>query len=145
MGAPTRGSTNTGHSLQLVSLTFSRLLAPTRINSLSRLHIFLFPFRFGDDYVTLKARVLKTLCDAIGTEKPLETRFGGMVAISSFGPKAVDSFLLHSIITYWQRWEHDLDQGDSLTVEEQEALEMCQYALLVCIKSVLRRELRVFR
>lgn len=84
--------------------------------------------------MTLKARVLKTLCGAIGTDRPLETRFGGIVAISSFGPKAVDAFLLPSVIPFWQSWEQALeDPNDRPNAEEIEALEMCQRALLVRI------------
>jgi hypothetical protein len=92
---------------------------------------YLFPFvcRFGDEYATLKARVLKTLCDAAGLDKALATQYGGIVAISLFGPKAIDAFLLPLAVDYWKRWEAELDQSSDL--EYRLELQMCKQAVLV--------------
>jgi hypothetical protein len=100
-----------------------------------RIHNFLLtyfhPFicRFGDEYATLKARVLKTLCDAAGLDKALATQYGGIVAISLFGPKAIDAFLLPLAVDYWKRWEAELDQSSDLKYRLE--LQMCKQAVLV--------------
>lgn len=65
---------------------------------------------FGDEYVTLKARVLKTFCEAIAPDKALTTQYGGIVAITFFGPKAIDAFLLPVAMTYWEAWERALEK-----------------------------------
>ena len=57
--------------------------------------------RFGEDYATLKARVLRTLCDATGPDRSTTTQYGGIVAISLFGPKAIDAFLLPVVPSYY--------------------------------------------
>jgi len=87
---------------------------------------------FGTEYSTLKARVLRRLCDAIGSDKSLASRYGGFVAITLFGPKAVDSFLLPSILASWEEWEKSLD-------EDPLGVHMCQQAALNALGVFLRR------
>jgi len=84
--------------------------------------------RFGDDYATLKARVLKTLCDAAGPDKCLPTQYGGFVAIALFGPKAINAFLLPLALQYWKTWETTLDATTDLG--QRVELQMCQQAVL---------------
>ena len=88
--------------------------------------------RFGDDYATLKARVLKTLCNAAGPDKCLPTQYGGIVAISLFGPKAINAFLLPISLEYWKTWETTLDATDDLS--QRVELQMCQQAVLDALR-----------
>jgi hypothetical protein len=77
----------------------------------------------------LKATVLKKLVQAIDLDRPLVTIFGGMMAISYFGSKAVNAFILPVAVPYWQEWSEQLNQAeDPRHVEE---LHQCQNALLV--------------
>ena len=85
--------------------------------------------RFGEEYATLKARVLRTLCDATSPDKSLPTQYGGIVAISLFGPKAIDAFLLPVVPTYYQEWEKQL--ATETDMERRTELAMCQQAVLV--------------
>lgn len=102
--------------------------------------------RFGDDYATLKARVLKTLCDAAGPDKARSTMYGGFVAITMFGANAVNAFLLPLAMEYWPRWQSMLEQQPSsqspqqqqppssvgvVGLEHQMELQMCEQAVLV--------------
>lgn len=84
--------------------------------------------RFGDDYATLKARVLRTLCDAAGPDKSLPTQYGGFVAITLFGSKAINAFLLPLVPEYWKTWEKMLDVTADLN--QRLELQMCQQAVL---------------
>lgn len=84
--------------------------------------------RFGDDYATLKARVLKTLCEAAGPNRSLPTQYGGFVAISQFGPKAVNAFLLPLAMQYWKTWESTMERTQDL--QQRMELQMCQQAML---------------
>jgi transcription initiation factor TFIID subunit 6 len=84
--------------------------------------------RFGGDYATLKARVLRTLCDAIGADKTLPTQYGGIVAISLFGPKAINAFILPLAMEYWKRWNDALARLTDL--EKRMEVQMCQQATL---------------
>ena len=92
---------------------------------------------FGDEYPTLKARVLRTLCDAAALGKTLPSRYGGIVTISYFGSKAVDAFLLPTALGSWRRWETDLQQTKDLAEAYQ--IEMCQQAMLDAIGIFFRR------
>jgi hypothetical protein len=84
---------------------------------------------FDQEYATLKARILKTLCEATAPEKALPTCFGGLVAIALFGVKAVDAFLLPLAIPYIQQWDKAL--GSTITdFDERMEIEMCQSALM---------------
>jgi hypothetical protein len=77
----------------------------------------------------LKATVLKKLVQAINLDRPLVTIFGGMMAISYFGSKAVSAFILPVAVPYWQEWSERLNEtADPRHVEE---LHQCQNALLV--------------
>lgn len=92
---------------------------------------------FGSDYATLKARVLRTLCDAIGPEKPLASRYGGTVAISLFGAKAVDAFLLPTMLESWKHWQEELAATTDLKLLFD--IQMCQRALLDALLIFLQR------
>ncbi len=94
--------------------------------------------RFGDDYATLKARVLKTLCDAAGPDKCLPTQYGGFVAISLFGPKAINAFLLPLAMEYWKTWDTTLNATDDLG--QRMELQMCQQAVLDALGVFLSKE-----
>jgi transcription initiation factor TFIID subunit 6 len=89
---------------------------------------FPFLFRFGDDYATLKARVLRTLCDAAAPDKCLPTQYGGFVAITLFGSKAINAFLLPLALEYWKTWETTLNVTSDLN--QRMELLMCQQATL---------------
>eukprot|EP00531_Pseudo-nitzschia_arenysensis_P006944 CAMPEP_0116127472 /NCGR_PEP_ID=MMETSP0329-20121206/6857_1 /TAXON_ID=697910 /ORGANISM="Pseudo-nitzschia arenysensis, Strain B593" /LENGTH=459 /DNA_ID=CAMNT_0003621571 /DNA_START=81 /DNA_END=1460 /DNA_ORIENTATION=+ len=84
---------------------------------------------FGEDYATLKARVLKTLSDAIGPNRSLSTRYGGLVAITFFGPKAINAFVLPLALEYWNASESmlltctDLEQRMEIHMFEQAILD----------------------
>lgn len=93
------------------------------------LHIFLHFCRFGEEYATLKARVLRTLCDATSPDKSLTTQYGGIVAIALFGSKAIDAFLLPVVPEFWQKWDEAL--ATATDVEQRTELLMCQEAVLV--------------
>ena len=90
---------------------------------------------FGGDYAMLEARVLKALCKAIGPDRSLSTQYGGFVAISLFGPNAINSFLLPLAVTYWKKWESQLE--DTNIVEQRLELQMCQQAVLNAIGVLL--------
>lgn len=87
--------------------------------------------RFGEDYATLKARVLKTLSDAIGPDKSLSTRYGGLVAITFFGSKAINAFVLPLALDYWKKSETALANANNL--EQRMAIQMCEQATLNAI------------
>jgi hypothetical protein len=91
-------------------------------------------YRFGEDYATLKARVLRTLCEATGPAKSMTTQYGGIVAISLFGAKAIDAFLLPVVPRYYQMWEKEL--AFVTEMEKRTELAMCQQAVLVRITTV---------
>jgi len=86
------------------------------------------PYRFGEDYATLKARVLRTLCDAVAPDKCLPTQYGGFAAITLFGSKAINAFLLPLALEYWKTWEQTLDVTTDLY--QRMELQMCQQAVL---------------
>ena len=94
---------------------------------------------FQKEYVTLQARVLKTLCQGLDPRKPLQSRYGSLIALAHFGPKAVDAFALDVLVQYWPMWRQealDLKSGtdSSVTPENlvlfEKALNMCQLAAL---------------
>ena len=68
--------------------------------------------------------------ETISPEKTLTTRFGGITAISLFGPKAVDAFLLPVATEFWQSWETTLT-NKAIKEEERVQLQQCQQALMV--------------
>jgi len=83
---------------------------------------------FGEDYATLKARVLKTLSDAIGPNRSLSTRYGGLVAITFFGPKAINAFVLPLALDYWKESETMLSKCNNL--EQRMEIHMFEQATL---------------
>mmetsp|Transcript_22125 Transcript_22125/g.30793 ORF Transcript_22125/g.30793 Transcript_22125/m.30793 type:complete len:473 (+) Transcript_22125:63-1481(+) len=92
---------------------------------------------FGDEYVTLKPRVLTVFCEAIEPRKAPATQFGGIVAITNFGPKAIDAFLLlfteskkHLAVSYWEAWESDLETATLTNMDRRQEIQQCQQALL---------------
>jgi len=98
---------------------------------------------FGDEYVTLKAQVLKTLCgaaaptDARGKRQSLPTTYGGFVGIMLFGPKAIDAFLLPLALGYWNQWEAQLETTTNLAARLD--IQMCQQIALHAIGVYLRQ------
>ena len=95
------------------------LLFVVRVSSIS----------FGNDYSTLKATVLKTLCKAAGPDQSLGTQYGGFVAMTLFGPKAINAFLLPLALDYWNHWEDTLEVEND--PERRLSVQMCQQAILV--------------
>ena len=96
-------------------------------------------YSFGNDYSTLKARVLKTLVEATAADKALPTMFGGLVGVTLFGPKAVDAFLVPLLIPYFETWQARLKHTENL--ETQMELQQCQQAILVSVTQVERLSL----
>jgi transcription initiation factor TFIID subunit 6 len=93
-------------------------------------------YRFGDQYPTLKPRVLKTLCEAgLDLSKPLPTNYGGIVGLSLFGPKAIDAFLLPVAAEFWTNWEDELqnksgNKRKAGSLQQDLDMRQCQQALL---------------
>ena len=108
------------------------LMSPSSFLSSTAAHIYFHacPNRFGEQYTTLKARVLRTLCEALSPDMPLTTQYGGIVGISRFGPKAVDAFLLPLATSYWTRWEEALKASAYNDINGRFELQQCQRALL---------------
>lgn len=104
--------------------SFSYLIRPILINNNDN--------RFGEEYATLKARVLRTLCDATSPDKSRNSQYGGIVAISLFGAKAIDAFLLPAVPAYWEKWDKAL--ATATDTEHRTELLMCQQAVLVGTK-----------
>lgn len=94
---------------------------------------------FGNDYVMLQARILRALCDAIGPEKGLPSRYGGFVAITLFGPTAIDAFLLPSILDCWEDWERVISSSDLKSETDFLAVRMCQQVSLTAVHVFLDR------
>jgi transcription initiation factor TFIID subunit 6 len=108
---------------------------------------------FGVEYVTLKARVLRALCDAVVGTAPvagrngssstcgnlsfLPSRYGGTIAITLFGSRSIDSFLLPSILSAWDEWEACLEL--SMPPLKMIEISMCQQASLDALSVFLRR------
>lgn len=86
---------------------------------------------FGEKYASLKATVLKKLFEAISDDRPLTTIFGGLVGISTFGPKAVDAFVLPLAIHYWNTWAAVLDKTTGLIPRFE--IQQCQQAMLTAL------------
>lgn len=107
------------------------------ISSHIRLTYFIVSYvSFGDEYTTLKPRVLKQLYDAgAADDEALPTVFGGIVGVTLFGPKAVDALLLPLIVPYYTKWQASLETTQDL--EKRFALQQCQQAILVRHKCLL--------
>jgi transcription initiation factor TFIID subunit 6 len=113
---------------------------------------------FGNEYTTLKSRILRTLCQALDNNddddddqgESLSSRYGGIVAISLFGNRAIDAFLLPLLFDCWDAWEEELgttttSSSSSSKPQQQltpKALEvdivMCQRALLNSVTTYLQ-------
>ena len=94
---------------------------------------------FGQEYVTLKARVLKALVEAATpTNDSLASRYGGMIGIMFFGTKAVDAFLLPTLLPSWRAWQAALDKHLDVAYEHKFAIQMCQRAALDALGIFLR-------
>ena len=113
---------------------------------------------YGHQYASVRPRVIKLLTQqALRSDRPLCTQYGGIVGISLFGPRAIDAFLLPIAGEYWERWEEELrreynDDGDDGHVDDAVArggrwrsgtrrdvdreyeLTMCQQALLDALR-----------
>lgn len=77
------------------------------------------------NYPQLQARVLKTMLSSLlDKAKPLSTHFGAVVCFAAFGPRVVDTFLVHNLPQYFKIWE-----GKRHT--EPDAAEHVKTALLV--------------
>lgn len=68
--------------------------------------------------------------EALSADRPLPSQFGGVVGITSFGPLAVEAFLIPSASHLWDKWQFALD-GIPPKSEETIELNQCQNALLV--------------
>ena len=71
---------------------------------------------------------MKTLSDAIGPDRSLSTRYGGLVAITFFGPKAINAFVLPLALNYWKQSETML--GNCNNLEQRMEIQMCEQATL---------------
>lgn len=91
---------------------------------------------FGKDYANLQAKILQPLCNALGPDKGLASRYGGLVGITLFGPKAIDAYLLETVLLCWDDWENALQTSDKETTE---AIRMCQQAALTAVHVFLDR------
>jgi transcription initiation factor TFIID subunit 6 len=103
---------------------------------------------FSKDYTTLKSRILRTLCQALemDDDHSLSSRYGGIIAITLFGNRAIDAFIIPLIIDCWDVWENELgkisssrrnshrDASDILDME----IMMCQYAVLNSLSTYLQ-------
>lgn len=86
----------------------------------------------------MKARVLRTLCDAIGPDKSLPTQYSGIVAVSLFGPKAINAFILPLTLEFWKQWNERLSRITDL--EKRMEIQMCQQATLNALSIFLGPE-----
>jgi transcription initiation factor TFIID subunit 6 len=101
---------------------------------------------FGDEYATLKARVLRTLCNAVAPDQALPSVYGGLVAISLFGTKAIDAFILPVAASSWKHWQDRLaavssTAGNNTVQDWEEAsdIRQCQQAVLEAMGLFLQR------
>lgn len=97
------------------------------------------PQRFGEKYPSLRATVLKKLCEALEEDRPLTTKFGGLVGISLFGARPVDAFVLPRVQQCWAKWSAALEQTKDL--ENRLEIFQCQQALLDSVGVYLRGSL----
>ena len=93
--------------------------------------------KFGSQYTTLKSRILPKLLQAVVkgqhqavSPAELASCYGGIVAISLFGCKAIDSFLLPVLVARQKARAKLVDEG---SLEES----MCQQAALAALGTFL--------
>jgi transcription initiation factor TFIID subunit 6 len=94
------------------------------------------------EYSTLRSRILKSLCDGLATttsssSSSLASKYGGILAISLFGTRAVESFILPVVPLFWSQWQSELDQIE-FDIEKTTELHMCQQAILIAMTKLLR-------
>jgi transcription initiation factor TFIID subunit 6 len=95
-----------------------------------------------NEYSTLKSRILKSLCDGLGTasaysSSTLASKYGAILAISLFGTRAVESFILPVVPLFWSQWQSELDKIE-LEIEKAMELHMCQQSILIAMTKLLR-------
>ena len=93
---------------------------------------------FGKDYANLQVKILQHLCNALGPDKGLASRYGGLAGITLFGPKAIDAYLLEVILLSWKGWEKAL-ASPVTNKDTVEAVRMCQQAALAAMYVYLDR------
>jgi transcription initiation factor TFIID subunit 6 len=91
---------------------------------------------FGTEYATLKARILRAICQALDVDS-LPSRYGGIVAITLFGGRAIDAFLLPLLADCWDVWEEELEKC-VISKHLDMDIVMCQQALLTGVNVYLR-------
>lgn len=93
---------------------------------------------FGKDYANLQVKILQPLCNALGPDKGLSSRYGGLAGITLFGPKAIDAYLLETILACWEIWEEAL-KSPTTEKDTVEAIRMCEQASLTALHVFLSR------
>mmetsp|Transcript_9359 Transcript_9359/g.13999 ORF Transcript_9359/g.13999 Transcript_9359/m.13999 type:complete len:391 (-) Transcript_9359:177-1349(-) len=84
--------------------------------------------QFGDKYGNLRGKVIQILCKALVGEE-LGRCYGAIIAITMFGPKAVDAFIL-PLVEYWSIWTNMLETSIG---EQRYGLQRCRDALLYAL------------
>jgi transcription initiation factor TFIID subunit 6 len=92
--------------------------------------------QFGPEYPTLQARVLRTLCQALGPDRSRPAVCGGLTAVTLFGPLAIQAFVLPMLPHAWNSWEEEAQS--SATEEVQWETRQCQQAALGALGTWLR-------
>lgn len=107
---------------------------------------------FHSEYPTLKSRILRALYQALvlpisssssikssaTTETSLASQYGGIVGITLFGTRSIDTFLLPHIFGSWEIWERMIK--DPLTSPQLlYEVHMCQLASLNALGLYLTR------
>jgi transcription initiation factor TFIID subunit 6 len=116
-------------------------------------------FLFSNDYTTLKSRILRTLCQALDTttiddhhnnnNMNLSSRYGSIIAITLFGNRAIDAFLLPLLMDCWDVWEEELykkynnnsttnNSNINISPELEMDIIMCQNALLNAVGTYIQ-------
>jgi transcription initiation factor TFIID subunit 6 len=118
---------------------------------------------FGDEYPTLKARILRTLCQTLqrpkNTARPAQdaatarptvvsttaSRYGGLVGMTLFGGKAVDAFVLPVASAHWDEWMAALEvqQNAAQKLESTMAVRALLDAVCVWLRQVNDKAARV--
>jgi hypothetical protein len=120
---------------------------------------------YGDEYATLRSRIVKALCRASAADRTLPSRYGGIVGLTALGPRAVSAFLLDPSTVWFKDFEATLDADGAapppaaaaegagndrfkLSDSDRYGVQMCQRAMLDAVGMVLRysvsgRRLRV--
>jgi transcription initiation factor TFIID subunit 6 len=107
---------------------------------------------YGDEYATLRSRVLKALCRAASADRHLTSRYGGIVGIAALGHRAISAFLVEPSMEWFADFDSALEadgqpSGSSdataknfqLSDADLCGVQMCQGAILDAAGKVLRR------